>query len=234
MPQSTTSVPAPSSTSQRPTLGVLVFHKTEEFRHNSIEAGIQAIHDLADSEGYNVKVSDDASAFSSSTLSEFGVVVFLNTTGNVLDESQQRELERFIQSGKGFVGVHSAADTEYDWEWYGGLIGAYFDSHPEPQSARVSFIATHPVTADVPDEAEMFDEWYNFRTQPGPNVTVVATLDESTYEGGEMGGQHPIVWAQDYDGGRSVYIGFGHTPESFSEPLIRKLLGNAIAWAGGG
>lgn len=235
MPESTTSLSAATTTSVEVTPPrVLVFHKTEGFRHDSIEAGIEALEEISDSAGYDVTITEDASVLTSTDLEVFDVIVFLNTTGDVLDDQQQQAMEEFIQSGRGFVGVHSAADTEYDWEWYGGLVGAYFDSHPEPQSAVVQITSAHPVVGDLPDEVERFDEWYDFRTQPGPEVTVLAFVDESTYEGGGMGESHPIAWAQEYDGGRAVYIGFGHTSESFGEPLVRALLGNAIEWATAG
>ena len=211
---------------------MLVFSRTEGFRHDSIEAGRDAIGGLGRAAGYEVTATEDPAIFSSAGLEPFAVVVFLNTTGDVLDDSQQRAMEEFTRSGRGFVGIHSAADTEYDWDWYGGLVGAYFDRHPEPQPASVEVIASHPVVEGVAQQFERFDEWYDFRAQPGPGVTVLATVDESTYEGGAMGANHPIVWAQEYDGGRSVYVGFGHTPDSFDEPLVMTLIDNAIRWAG--
>lgn len=240
MPTETTS--SPSTTTQRSTSttgdavspsGVLVFHKTTGFRHDSIEAGIEAVREIAESEDREVTATDDASVFTAEGLQPYGVIVFLNTTGDVLDDGQQGAMEEFIRGGNGFVGVHSAADTEYEWEWYGGLVGAYFDSHPEPQSAAVEVVSSHPVAEGLPGQFERFDEWYDFRTQPGPEVTVLATLDESSYEGGGMGQSHPIVWAGEYDGGRAVYIGFGHTAESFGDQVLRTLLGNGIEWAAG-
>lgn len=222
-----TSQPTSATASQ-----VLVFHRTEGFRHGSIEAGIEAVAGLGAVGGYEVTATEDPAIFSNEGLDPFAVVVFLNTTGDVLDEPEQRSLERFIASGKGFVGVHSAADTEYDWGWYGGLVGAYFDRHPEPQSAVIEVVASHPVVEGIPQEFERFDEWYDFRARPDPGVTVLATVDESTYGGGAMGSNHPIVWAHEYEGGRAVYVGFGHTAESFEEPLILTLLDNAIRWAG--
>jgi type 1 glutamine amidotransferase len=229
-----TSQRAPSTTSDALTApqGVLVFSRTEGFRHVSIEAGIEAIGGLGEAGGYQITATEDPAIFTDSGLEPFAVVIFLNTTGDVLDDLQQRAMEEFVGSGRGFVGIHSAADTEYDWEWYGGLVGAYFDRHPEPQSAVVEVVASHPVVEGIAQQFERFDEWYDFRAQPRPGVTVLATVDESTYEGGAMGSIHPIVWAHEYDGGRAVYIGFGHTPESFDEPLVKAMLGNAIEWAG--
>jgi len=142
-------------------------------------------------------------------------------------------MQDFVEAGNGFVGIHSASDTEYEWDWYGSLVGAYFDGHPAPQMATVEVVEVeHPTMAGLPPSFERFDEWYNFRTPPGPGVTILATLDEETYEGGTMGGSHPIMWAHENLGGRSFYTAFGHTIESYEEPLILDLLANAIRWAG--
>ncbi|HSB86061.1 MAG TPA: ThuA domain-containing protein [Ilumatobacteraceae bacterium] len=211
---------------------VLVFHKTAGFHHDSISAGIQALSELGEAHGFVVTPTDDASIFTETGLADFDVIVFLSTTGDVLDASQQLAMEHFIGAGNGFVGIHAAADTEYDWSWYGGLVGAYFDNHPAPQTAHVDVgDPNHPIMRGLPTQFERFDEWYSFRGLPPPGVTVLATLDEASYEGGTMGAVHPIVWAQQYEGGRSAYIAFGHTDESFSEPLVRTLLTNAILWA---
>jgi type 1 glutamine amidotransferase len=224
-PETTTTVdPAPRD--------VLVFHRTTGFRHESIGAGIRALEELGVAGGYEVTATDDPAVFTADQLASFGVIVFLNTTGDVLDEDQQAAMEQSIGSGRGFVGVHSAADTEYDWGWYGALVGAYFDTHPQPQDAMVAF-AAHPVTEGLPDQVERFDEWYDFQDRPPDGATILATVDESSYEGGAMGNPHPIAWAQEVHGARSVYIGFGHTGESFDEPLIRTLLDNAIRWVEG-
>jgi cytochrome c len=214
-------------------IGILVYHRTEGFRHQSIEAGIAAFEELGSQGGYEVTPTDDPSVFSPDGLRPFHVIVFLNTTGDVLDEAQQDAMENFISSGRGFVGVHSAADTEYDWAWYGELVGAYFDNHPAPQEATVEFAdpGSHPVTTGLPSELVRFDEWYNFRSRPPCRAAILATVDESTYNGGAMGEGHPITWAHEVQGGRAFYTGFGHTSESFEEPAIRSLLDNAVRWA---
>jgi len=213
---------------------VLVFHKTAGFRHDSIPAGIEAINALGEEHGFVVTATDDASVFTESGLADYEVVVFLSTTGDILDPTQEQAMKNFIQSGNGFVGIHSATDTEYEWPWYGDLVGAYFDGHPAPQPATVHVVEPdHPTMQGLPVESELFDEWYNFRNAPGAEVTVLAALDETTYEGGTMGGNHPITWAQEFDGGRSFYTARGHPLESYSEPTFRTLLGNAIRWAAG-
>lgn len=209
-----------------------MFHKTTGFRHDSIPAGIAAITELGQQHGYSVTATDDASVFTESVLASYDVIIFLSTTGDILDGEQEHAMERFIGAGSGFVGIHSAADTEYGWPWYGGLVGAYFDSHPALQQATVRLEESeHPTIRELPPSFERFDEWYNFESLPRPEVTILATVNESSYQGGNMGDPHPVVWAQEYDGGRSFYTAFGHTAESFSEPLILTQLANAILWA---
>ncbi len=215
-------------------LNVLVFSKTAGFRHDSIPAGIACIEQLGRRHGFEVQATEDATIFNDESLSRFDVVVFLNTTGDVLDLSQEAAFKRFIRAGRGFVGVHAAADTEYDWPWYGGLVGAYFLSHPPVQDALVKVVdSTHPSTRHLPGSWRRTDEWYDYRSSPTERVGVLLTLDESTYEGGRMGDDHPIAWSHLYDGGRAFYTGGGHTKESFSEDAFAAHLLGAIRWAAG-
>ncbi len=215
---------------------VLVFSKTAGFRHSSIATGIAAIQSLGAANGFAVDATEDATQFNAAKLAEYEAVVFLSTTGDVLDAAQQTAFEDFIQAGGGYAGVHAAADTEYDWGWYGDLVGAYFNSHPANQTATVDVEdAEHPSTACVPAEWARFDEWYNYRANPRPDVNVLATLDESSYSpgGGAMGADHPIAWYHEFDGGRAWYTGMGHTEASFSEPAYRAHLLGGIQYAAG-
>lgn len=232
----TSTAPAVQATTTEPVDGfsVLVFHRTEGFAHASIPAGVDAIGELGDQHGFETVATDDPAIFTDDGLTGFRVIVFLNTTGDVLDDDQQTAMERFIATGKGFVGVHSAADTEYDWPWYGGLVGAYFARHPAPQSGSVQVVTPeHPAMEGIPATFERVEEWYDFRTLPGPEATLLANVDEASYEGGEMGDPHPIVWAQEYGGGRAFYTGFGHAAEAFTDELTRRMLLNGILWAAG-
>jgi type 1 glutamine amidotransferase len=160
-------------------------------------------------------------------------VVFLSTTGDVLNDSQQAAVERYIRAGHGFVGVHSASDTEYGWPWYHALLGAAFASHPAIQQATV--IVTdpgQPSTSSLPNPWVRSDEWYNFQAQPA-GVTVLARVDEPTYSGGTMGAVHPISWQQVYDGGRAWYTGMGHSSCAFSERAFLDHLLGGVVWAAG-
>ncbi|MFV2145033.1 ThuA domain-containing protein [Isoptericola sp. G70] len=215
---------------------LLVFSKTAGFRHGSIPAGIAAIQRLGDDNGFSVTATEDAEAFTAENLEQYEAVLFLSTTGDVLDADQQAAFEAYIQDGGGYAGVHAASDTEYDWPWYGELVGAYFNSHPQNQDATVKVEDhVHESTAHLPARWDRYDEWYNFRTDPRDSVHVLASLDESSYSAGSgaMGAEHPIAWCQAYDGGRSWYTGGGHTDESYAEPeFLQHLLGGIQTAAG--
>jgi type 1 glutamine amidotransferase len=222
-------VESPANTSS---FSVLLFTKTAAFRHSSIPDGIAAITALGHLHNFDLLASEDAALFTDEQLALHQVVIFLNTTGDILDEEQQAALERFIQNGGGFVGIHSASDTEYDWPWYGQLVGAYFADHPPVQSATVQVLeANHPSTQPLPKRWTRSDEWYNFQSAPAPAVTILAEVDESTYEGGTMGSPHPLVWAHEFDGGRAWYTAMGHTSESYTDSLFRQHLWGGILWA---
>lgn len=213
---------------------VLVFSKTAGFRHDSIPDGIQAVQELGAASGFAVDSTEDAATFTTGTLAQYASVVFLNTTGDVLDASQEAAFMQYIQSGGGFVGIHSASDTEYDWDWYGELIGAHFLSHPAIQTATIEVEdGTHPSTSHLSAQWIRNDEWYNFARNPRDRVNVLLTLDESTYAGGSMGSDHPIAWYREFDGGRAWYTAGGHTQASFSEPDFREHILGGILWAAG-
>ncbi|TGB06825.1 ThuA domain-containing protein [Streptomyces sp. MZ04] len=213
---------------------VLVFSKTAGFRHDSIPDGIAAVKDLGAANGFTVDATEDAGTFTASNLAQYDAVIWLSTTGDVLNAEQQSAFEGYIKKGGGYVGVHAAADTEYDWPFYGGLAGAYFQSHPAIQPAKVQVEDhAHPSTEQLPGIWDRTDEWYNYRSNPRDRARVLASLDESSYTGGTMSGDHPIAWCQDYQGGRSFYTGGGHTKESFADPVYRTHLLGGIRWATG-
>jgi cytochrome c len=213
---------------------VLVFSKTTGYRHDSIPNGIAAIRALGAGHGFAVEATEDAGNFNNATLARYKVVVFLLTTGDVLDAGQKAALEQYVRGGGGFVGIHSASDTEHHWPWYGRLVGTWFKSHPRIQPAMIRIEdPDHPSTKGLPQQWERTDEWYNFVSNPRGAVHVLASLDEATYSGGTMGGDHPIAWCQNVDGGRSWYTEMGHTKESYDEPLYRRhLLGGIESVAG--
>jgi type 1 glutamine amidotransferase len=210
---------------------VLVFSKTAGFHHASIAVGIPAIIKLGQENGFSVDTTTNAALFTESNLKKYDAVIFLSTTGDVLNDEQQEAFKKYIESGKGFVGVHAATDTEYDWPWYGDLVGAYFKSHPKQQQATFhvvdrSFIATK----HLPETWSRFDELYNFK-YIAKGLHILITIDEKSYTGGENGENHPMSWYHDYDGGRAFYTELGHTDESYTDPLYLKHLLGGIKYA---
>ena len=209
---------------------VLVFTKTAGYKHASIPEGVAAIQKIGLEKGFEVDSTSDASWFKDEVLSGYSAVIFLSTTGDVLDHYQQADFERFIQAGGGFLGIHAAADTEYQWPWYNQLVGAYFLSHPRQQEATLHVLDNaHPATKDIPTEWVHFEEWYNYKSIV-EGLNVLLNLDESTYEGGENGEQHPIAWFREFDGGRMFYTGLGHTNEAYSDPTFLKHLSGGIEY----
>jgi type 1 glutamine amidotransferase len=216
---------------------VLVFSRTAGYRHEAIGAGIEAIRRLGTANGFAVTATEDAAQFNDATLAGFAVVVFLSTAMEVLDEAQQAAFQRYIQAGGGWVGVHGATNTEYGWPWYGQLIGgnAWFKSHPEIQTVTLNVEkADHASTAHLPASFQLQDEWYNFQANPRGSVTVLLTLDESSYApGADAMGDHPIAWCHEFDGGRAWYTALGHRQELYQDPLFTQHLLGGIRWAAG-
>lgn len=211
-------------------INVLVFSKTAAFRHQSIAAGKTALEKMAKEKGFGVSFTEDAAQFTEQNLKKYNSVVFLNTTGDILNNEQQNAFERYIQAGGGYVGIHAATDTEYDWLWYNQLAGAWFLDHPSTPSnvQKGKFMVTqkNELTAGMPDEFERTDEFYSFK-DISPKINVLVKIDEKSYIGGKNGDNHPMSWYQEFDGGRSFYTAMGHTDETFSEPLFLNHL-----WAG--
>ena len=210
---------------------ILVFSKMVEFRHESTDTGNAVLQQLGKANGLQVDTTKDASFFTEDILKQYSAVVFINTTGDVLNYEQQADFERYIQAGGGFVGIHSATDTEYDWAWYNKLVGAYFMNHPEVQEATLNILdKNHPSTNFMEETWTTTEEWYNFRNI-NPDLNVLIAIDEVSYEGGENGNPHPISWFHEYDGGRAFYAAMGHTKEIFEDPTFQKHLLGGIKYA---
>lgn len=209
---------------------VLIFSKTLGFRHSSIEPGQVALLKLGQEHGVVMDTTEDASKFTDANLKQYKAVIFLNTTGDILNEEQQKSFERYIQSGGGYMGIHSATDTEYSWPWYGQLAGAWFAGHPGPDNVQKgTFIVVdknNPATSFLPEKWEREDEFYSFKSI-SDKIHVILKIDEKTYRGGTNGDDHPMAWYHEFDGGRAFYTAGGHTDSSFSEPLFLRHI-----WAG--
>lgn len=215
---------------ERPRL--LLYTQTQGWRHDSIPVAVDTLRRLAADAGFDAVHGEDPSLFDDDALAGFAVVAFVNTTGPILDDAQRAAFERYVRGGGGFLGVHSAADTGYDWPWYGELVGAWFDGHPPGlQTSDVRFERGR----ELPGAAEwrITDELYNYRRNPRPLVDVVATVDERQYDGGTMGGDHPIAWCHRRFGGRAWYTGLGHDRALYDDATFRAHLLRGLRYATG-
>lgn len=225
---------------------VLVYSRTEGFRHASIPVAVATVRELGQEHRFGVVATEDPAAFARKRLRRFDAVIFLLTTGDVLAPRQQRNLRWFVRRGGGYVGVHSASDTEHDWPYYGKLVGAYFKSHPIQQLGEiVREAARHPATRHLPERFTVFDEFYSFDRNPRPQVRVLLTIDEDSYmpdpntthlPGGTPStgymGDHPMSWCHDRFRGRAFYTALGHEPQIYLEDWFRRhLLGGILVAA---
>ncbi|MCR8559787.1 ThuA domain-containing protein [Mucilaginibacter sp. BJC16-A38] len=210
---------------------ILVFTKTAGYHHASIPLGVAAITKLGQENGFSVDTTSDDKKFTESNLKKYSAVVFLSTTGDLLTATERNDFERYIQAGGGYVGIHAAADANYDWHWYGRLVGGYFVSHPAQQEAVLHVVdKTHISTKHLPDTWKRKDEWYNYKDLV-KDLHVLITIDETSYTGGINGSFHPMAWYHNYDGGRAWYTELGHVDESYSDPLFLKHILGGIQWA---
>ncbi|ACU02953.1 ThuA domain-containing protein [Pedobacter heparinus] len=212
---------------------VLVFSKTAGYHHASIKVGVPAIQKLGLENKFEVDSTIDAGKFTAKNLKQYAAVIFLNTTGDVLNNEQQAAFEQYIKNGGGYVGVHAATDTEYEWPWYGKLAGAYFINHPAQQEAVLNVVNRNTIaTRHLPQVWKRKDEWYNFKDL-NPEVKVLITIDENSYKGGKNSPVHPMAWYHDFEGGRSFYTELGHVDESYTDPLFLQHLLGGIQYAMG-
>jgi type 1 glutamine amidotransferase len=200
---------------------LLLFTRTTDYRHDSIPAGITMVEAIGAQDGFDVDAHEDPTAFEPANLKRYDLVVWLSTSGTILAEPQRDAFERWVKAGGAFAGIHSATASEYDWPAFEDIIGARFDSHPEPQRATIIVKdRDHESTAHLESTWQWDDEWYNFRANPRGRVRVLATVDEATYTGGGMGSDHPIAWCGQYGDGRTWYTALGHHNEAYAEPVF--------------
>ncbi|MFX4292096.1 ThuA domain-containing protein [Streptomyces bohaiensis] len=210
----------------------LLFSRTTGYRHASIPAAVRAVSELLTAQGWTVTATEDTAELTERLAAGVDLAAFLSTSGEVLDAAGRQALRAHCEAGGGFAGVHAATTTEYDWPWYGRLVGARFDGHPPIQTAVVEIAdPVHPAVSHLPRRWQWSDEWYNFRDGPADDVRVLATVDESTYRGGTMGARHPLVWCHEHCGGRSFQTALGHAAEHYADPEFRRHLLGGLAWA---
>lgn len=215
---------------------LLVFYKAARYYHDNIPDGVELIQNLGRQYSFKVDTTKNSAIFTKEKLKQYNVIVFLNTTGDVLSDTEQEEMTRWVQAGGGFVGVHSAGVTEFTWPWYHQLIGAFSSGHPSDPNVRNADLkvlnSKHISTKHLPKTWNCTDEWYNFK-EIQPTIKVLINLDEKSYEGGTNGENHPITWYHEFDGGRVWYTGLGHTKECFKDKEFIKMLWGGIQYAAG-
>ena len=232
--------------SQAEQFNVLLFTLTQGWHHQSQLEGVAAMREMANKHFFTLDWEEDPSVFNDENLKKFQVIVFLSTTGNILNPEQKAAMERFVKSGKGFVGIHSASDTEYQWDWYTKLVGRSFHIHPQNQTADLVVLdRKFPGLERMPDRLLWTEEWYEFGPENIKGLNYILAVDEKTYDpnanwadkkvsGTGMGKFHPIAWYHDYDGGRSFYTALGHMPADYSDPLFLEHVYGGIYWAATG
>lgn len=222
----------------------LLITETSGWHHGSIVAAVPAMEGLAKRHDFNLDIQQEGEALTTESLQPYDVIVMVNTTGDIFNEEEQAAFEQFIQSGKGFVGVHATADTEYDWPWFTQLVGRMFVIHPAVQTAMLDVVQPGFLGLERwPARLMWTDEWYQYTEEKVDGLQYLITVDEETFKpeadwgrvsGEGMGDFHPISWYHEFDGGRSFYTGLGHLPGVFSEKLFLEHVYGGIYWAATG
>ncbi|MEH6407174.1 MAG: ThuA domain-containing protein [Leeuwenhoekiella sp.] len=235
---------------------VLLVTETAGWHHESIDNGIVAINELAATHNFDVDRQQDAIKITEEGLKPYDAVIFLSTTADIFDEDEQKAFEKYIESGKGYVGIHAASDTEYDWEWYTKLVGRMFHIHPAQQTAKLKILDHNfPGLEHFPDTLLWTDEWYDFSKENVDNLQYLVAVDENSYnpvvtwqnrdldpKTGEMvdrssngmGALHPISWYHEFDGGRAFYTALGHIPKVYENQWFLDHLYGGIYYAATG
>ena len=231
---------------QRPAL--LLFTKTNGFRHvDGIEGGVALYERLAAANGWGLFHTENGAVFNEADLARFDATLWLNTTGDTLDDAQKEAFKAWLYAGGGFVGSHAAGDGSHTWPWYREhIIGVEYGQHilgPQFQEARVvRDDPTHPATRGIPDDWRHVEEWYSFTESPRPipGVRVLASVDEATYsphidflwfDKDISMGDHPAIWTRCVGRGRVFYSILGHRREAFEDPVHAGILEGAVRWA---
>lgn len=217
-----------------PNTNILVFTASSGFQHSSTAVGVEALKELGEKYGYDVVATDDPKSLEEETLKNYNAVVFLNTSGGLLNVEQETDLQRFIQAGGGFVGIHSAINTESEWAWYDEMIGARYAGHPtvpsNVQPAKLYVVnEKHPSTRHLPEVWEHSDEWLNF-SDIAEDTNILLAVDELSYNGGTNGVNHPVAWYRTFEGGKVFYTAAGHTEETFADEKFLNHLAGGIQY----
>jgi type 1 glutamine amidotransferase len=235
-PPATPSAPGPTPAPAPPPVApvrVLMLTATAGFRHDSISAARFVVASLAARTGaFTVTTTENLADVTAAGLAATDVVMFALTSGELaFDESQKAAILGFVSGGGGFIGIHSATDTLYEWPDYGRLVGAYFKEHPWTQTATVVVDdRAHPATAGIESPFRILEEFYTFQRNPRGSVNVLLSLDPRSVG---ADGDYPLAWTQPIGRGRSYYNALGHFDATWNDPWFQRQLAAAIQWTAG-
>jgi len=209
---------------------ILIFNKTEFYYHKNTDDAIDAFRKFCKAQNISVEISKDAALFTDENLRKYTAVIFLNTAGDIFDAAQEAAFQRYIHAGGGFAGIHTAIDTEHNWDWYGQMIGAHFESQSDVQNAIIRVEERdHPATRSIDSSLELKDEWFNLK-DISPDINILLSVDENSYDGGNMGSFHPVSWYHEFEGGRVFVTSMGHTNELYKTSAFLKHLSGGIKY----
>lgn len=228
---------------------ILVFSKTTGYRHSaSIDASKPVFDDLARRNGWFLHQTESGGVFNTPQLSKFGVVIFNNSTGEVINDAQKRALEDYVRNGGCLIGIHGAGDDSHRWDWYENtLLGAKFSHHPlDPQFQEANLTLgtglDSTISHQLPTQWTHTDEWYVFFDNPknkGFNVVYTLAGDKINPSGNMlwvkdknfgMGQEHPVAWYKTVEKGKTFYTSIGHDERAWQSASFRQLLENAVKW----
>jgi uncharacterized protein len=206
---------------------------TAAFRHDSIPAARAAVASLAARTGaFTVTATENLADVTAARLSSTDVIMFALTSGELpFDAAQRSAIASFVDRGGGFIGIHSAADTLYEWPDYGRLVGAYFKEHPWTETAAVVVDdRSHPITSGIETPYRLLEEFYTFQRNPRGSVDVLLSLDPRSVG---ADGDYPLAWTQTIERGRAYYNALGHFDATWNDPWFQRQLAAAITWTAG-
>ncbi len=220
---------------------VLIYTKNGEgYIHDNIAASVDALKKICQENKIQTEVSDNPAVFTDENLKKYQAIIFSNTNNEGFDTDDQRAaFKQFVQSGKGFVGIHSACASERKWPWFWAMVGGQFVRHPKFQPFTIKVIDhQHPATEFLGETWSWEDECY-YLNHLNPDIHILLAADLTTiddpqrseYPGETFGNYFPLAWYHHFDGGRQFYTALGHQNTHYSDPQFLKHLQGGILWA---
>lgn len=216
---------------------VLYFTYSAGFKHEVIPESEQILSKIGEDSGrFHVTVSHDPAVIDAKQLAKYDAIVFYTTGELPIDARQKRDLLAFVNGGKGFVGIHSASDTFYQWPEYGRMVGGYFNEHPWNEDVTVKVEdQNHPATRGLGASFVIADEIYQFKDWSRADVHVLLSLDTASVDLNHpkvhrTDGDFALAWTRRQGKGRVFYSALGHKPEVWRDPRFQGFLLGGLEW----